>query len=159
MNYKKGEILMSKSRFIMRWPELGKEVRVESIDHNQQIFNWFLSNLPTKCLQTITVVAGLSLFMLNLPMNKERCNWIQEDSPLEDIVQMPKGRFTFFMTSGNVANLSCKFDRVTEPMSYVTWAEVIEEDKNILEEVGNQIWENTMMEKKPIYVEFVGMEG
>ena len=65
---------------------------------------------------------------------------------------------TFFMTTGNVANLSCKFDQMTEPMSYVTWAEVVEEDKPILREVGNRVWENTMSDKMPIYVEFLGVE-
>ncbi len=148
---------MAKKQFIMRWSALNKQVRVESIDHNQEIFDWFLTNLPTSCLQTVTVVAGKSLFMLNLPMSQE-CNWIQENCPLEDVVEMPEGRMTFFMTTGNVANLSCKFDQMTEPMSYVTWAEVVEEDKPILREVGNRVWENTMSDKMPIYVEFLGVE-
>ena len=150
---------MSNAKLIMRWPELGKEVRVAPIEMNQEIYDWFLANCPTKCVQTTTVVAGMSLFMLNIPMEKVKCNWIQEEMPLEDIVQMNVGRFTFFMTTGNVANCSCKFGRVTEPMSYVTWAEVIEEDKELLQEVGNQLWENLMSEKKPIHVEFVKMEG
>ena len=72
---------------------------------------------------------------------------------------MNKGRFTFFMTTGNVANLSCKFDYVTEPMEYVTWAEVIPEDKELLLEVGQQLWENLMNEKKIVHVEFVAEEG
>lgn len=148
---------MAKKQFVMKWSALNKQVRVESIDHNQKIFDWFLKNLPTACLQTVTVVAGKSLFMLNLPMSQE-CDWIQEECPLEDVVEMPEGRMTFFMTTGNVANLSCKFDRMTEPMSYVTWAEVVEEDKPILREVGNQVWENTMGGKTPIYVEFLGVE-
>ena len=146
------------TKFIMRWPELGKQVRVGPVEHNQAIFDWFMTNLPTRCVQTETVVAGQSLFMLNLPMSKE-CNWIQEESPLEDIVQMNKGRFTFFMTTGNVANLSCKFDYVSEPMEYVTWAEVIPEDKELLLEVGQQLWENLMNEKKIVHVEFVAEEG
>ena len=150
---------MSDARIIMRWPELGKQVRVAPIHHNQQVFDWFEKNLPTRCLQTVTVVAGLSLFMLNLPMDKVACDWIQEELPLEDIVEMPKGRFTFFMTTGSVANLSCKFDLVTEPMKYVTWAEVVDEDKALLNEVGHTLWENTMMEKLPVHVEFVRMEG
>ena len=43
-------------QFIMRWSELGKQVRVEPIGHNQEILSWFLKNLPTSCLQTVTVV-------------------------------------------------------------------------------------------------------
>lgn len=147
------------NEIIMRWPELKKQVRLASIHHNQEVFEWFGSNLPTRCLQTCTVVAGLSLFMLNLPMEKEKCNWLQEELPLENIVEMPIGRLTFFMTTGSVANLSCKFSDVTEAMSYVTWAEVVEEDKATLQEVGATIWENTLSEKMPIHVEFVRMEG
>ncbi|MCI8551789.1 MAG: hypothetical protein HFF56_02165 [Lawsonibacter sp.] len=150
---------MPEKQFIMRWRGLGKQVRVRAIDHNQEIFSWFVKNLPTSCLQTETVVAGKSLFMLNVPMKKVACDWIQEERRVEDVVQMPIGRMTFFMTTGNVADISCKFGQMTEPMSYVTWAEVIEEDKPILVEVGELLWENTMCEKKPIIVEFVDEEG
>ena len=76
--------------------------------------------------------------MLNVPMNKEKCGWIQENCELEDVVEMPIGRLTFFMTTGNVADISCKYGRMTEPMSYVTWAEVVDEDKKTLAEVGEQ---------------------
>jgi hypothetical protein len=146
---------MEKPHFIMRWPKLGKEVRVVPTEHNQKLFDWFVENLPTSCLQTHTVVAGYSLFMLNLPMKKS-FPWRQEDLPIEDIVQMPKGRFTFFMTTGKVANLSCKWDEVTEPMSYITWAEVADEDKPILYEVGKKIYDIAMGSTKEIvYVEFV----
>jgi hypothetical protein len=145
---------MEKLEFIMRWPELGKEVRVVPVDHNVELFRWFLENLPTSCLQTHTVVAGFSLFMLNLPM-KQTFPWRQEDLPLEDIVQMPKGRFTFFMTTGKVANLSCKWGDVTEPMSYITWAEVAAEDKPTLFEVGKKIYDIAMGSTKEItHVEF-----
>jgi hypothetical protein len=146
---------MDNPQFLMRWPELDKQVRVEPINHNQKLFDWFVENLPTSCLQTHTVVAGYSLFMLNLPM-KKTFSWRQEDLPIEDIKLMPKGRFTFFMTVGKVANLSCKWGEVTEPMSYITWAEVVDEDKPILFEVGKKIWEIAMSSTKEIvHVEFV----
>ena len=63
---------MPEMQFIMRWKQLDKQVRVASVEHNQEIFDWFIKNLPTSCLQTVTVVAGESLFMLNVPMNKEK---------------------------------------------------------------------------------------
>lgn len=150
---------MLEKQFIMRWKALGKQVRVRPIEHNQEIFSWFMKNLPTACLQTETVVAGKSLFMLNVPMKKASCDWIQEERQVEDVVQMPIGRMTFFMTTGNVADISCKFGQMTEPMSYVTWAEVAEEDKDTLVEVGERLWENTMCEKKPVIVEFINEEG
>lgn len=150
---------MREKQFIMRWKALGKQVHVRPVGHNQEIFAWFLKNLPTACLQTETVVAGKSLFMLNVPMKKAVCDWIQEERQVEDVVQMPIGRMTFFMTTGNVADISCKFGQMTEPMSYVTWAEVAEEDKDTLVEVGEQLWENTICEKKPVIVEFLIEEG
>ena len=150
---------MNRSIFIMRWPELNQQVRVRPIEHNQELFEWFLKNLPTNCLQTVTVVAGFSLFMLNLPM-KLKFPYRQEDMPIEDIVQMPKGRFTFFMTIGKVANLSCKFGEVTEPMSYMTWAEVVDEDKPILFDVGKKLWSIAMgSTKEVVHVEFLNGEG
>lgn len=149
---------MPEMQFIMRWKQLNKQVRVASVEHNQEIFDWFIKNLPTSCLQTVTVVAGESLFMLNVPMNKEKCGWIQENCELEDVVEMPIGRLTFFMTTGNVADISCKYGRMTEPMSYVTWAEVVDEDKKTLAEVGEQLWENTMSKKEPVIVEFLKAE-
>lgn len=142
----------------MSWPQLDEKVRIKKIDKNQDIFDWFVKNLPARGLQTVTVVAGLSLFMLNLPMDKVACEWVQETSPLEDIVEMPVGRFTFFMTTGNVANLSCKFSEVTEDMKYVTWADVYEDDIATLKKVGEFIWNNTLGEKKPIFVEFFTSE-
>ena len=150
---------MPQKRFLMRWPELGKEVRVEPIHHNQELFDWFLENLPTKCVQTLTVVAGLGLYMQNVPMPNVPCNWIQENQPMEDISQYPSGRFMFFMTAGNVSNMVCKVSFFTEPLPYPTWAEVIEEDKQILNEVGWEIWESLLMEKKTYHVEFLRVEG
>ncbi len=135
--------------FKMEWPELGKNVRVKPISHNIEVYDWFLSNLPTECLQTVTVVAGYSLFMLNLPL-KQSFPWKQKELICENIVDMPKGRFTFFNTVGKTANLSCKFGLVTEPMSYVTWAEVVEEDKKILVEVGEKLWSIAMGVNKEI---------
>ncbi len=150
---------MENIRFIMQWPELGKKVRVGPVEHNQDLFRWFTKSLPTNCLQTVTVVAGYSLFMLNLPL-KDKFPWKQEDLILENITNMPVGRFTFFNTTGRVANLSCKFGLVTEPMSYITWAEVVDEDKNTLVEVGQKLWSIAMgTEKEIVTVKFIGAEA
>jgi hypothetical protein len=64
------------------------------------------------------------------------------------------------MTTGKVANLSCKCGEVTEPMSYPTWAQVVEEDLPVLEEVGERIWSIFMgNEKEIVHAEFVRVEG
>ena len=38
---------MPEMQFIMRWKQLNKQVRVASVEHNQEIFDWFIKNLPT----------------------------------------------------------------------------------------------------------------
>ncbi len=47
--------------FVMRWPELGKQVRVRAIDQNKDVFKWFVENLPITALQGHNVVAGYAL--------------------------------------------------------------------------------------------------
>jgi hypothetical protein len=96
--------------------------------------------------------------MQNIPM-RVPCNWIQEDRPMENLGEIPEGRFMFFMSTGNVANICCKVDWVTEDLYYPTWCETIEEDKPILKDVGWIIWESLLMEKKTFHVEFAGQEG
>ncbi|NCB31523.1 MAG: hypothetical protein EOM66_08970 [Clostridia bacterium] len=158
MSNEEEEELMNTSAFIMRWPELGKQVRCEPIHHNRELFDWFLSNLPTKCVQTVTVVAGLQLYMQNVNMPKVACNWIQEDKPLEEMANYPVGRFMFFMTAGHVANFTCKAGYATEPMAYPTWAEVVDADKETFVATANEIWESLLMEKKTYHVEFFAAE-
>lgn len=149
---------MNKSQFIMRWPEFDKQVRCEPIHHNRELFDWFMSNLPTKCVQTLTVVAGLQLYMQNVKMPNVECNWIQENQPLELMAEYPVGRFMFFMTAGHVANFTVKAGYATEPMPYPTWAEVVEEDKETFVAVANEIWESLLMDKKTYHVEFFAAE-
>jgi len=150
---------MGESQFIMRFPELQKELRVGPIEHNQAVFRWFVDNLPTRALAGHTVVAGFSLFVINIPV-RNPFPWKESDLVIEDISKMPIGRCTFFMTAGKVANVSCKCGEVTEPMSYITWADVVEEDKPALYEVGRAIWKIFMGNKKDIvHIEFVKAEG
>ena len=65
-----GVDFMEEPRFIIRWPELNKQVRVGPIEHNRKLYDWFLENLPARCIQTTTVVAGLSVNMQFIRMNK-----------------------------------------------------------------------------------------
>ena len=153
-----GVDFMEEPRFIIRWPELNKQVRVGPIEHNRKLYDWFLENLPARCIQTTTVVAGLSVNMQFIRMNKTACDWIQEDMKLEYIHEWPCGRGFMFMTAGNVAHLCFKVDWVTEPLAYPTFCEVIEEDKPILKEVGWFFWEHLLMEKETFHVEFIREE-
>lgn len=150
---------MENAGYIMRWPELDREVHVAPIEHNRELFDWFLSNLPTRCVQTVTVVAGLSLYMQNIPMKQHACNWIQENAKLERIDKYNTGRMMFFMTAGHTANICCAADWITEPLYYPTWCEVIDEDKPIVREVAWTIWNSLLQDKKTYHVEFLPWEG
>jgi hypothetical protein len=145
--------------FVMRWPELDKEVRVKPIEHNREVFDWFVENLPIKALQGHTVVSGYGLFSQNLGFLK-LFPWRENDLAKDDLSMMPDGRMAFFMTAGRAGSLIVKWGEMTEPLSYVTWAEVIEEDKKTLAEVGKKMWRISMGIPKPlVHVEFVRVEG
>jgi len=145
--------------FVMRWPELDKQVRVKPIEQNREVFDWFVENLPIKALQGHTVVSGYGLFSQNLGFKKVFA-WREKDLAKDDLSKMPDGRLAFFMTTGKVGNLIVKWGEMTEPLSYVTWAEVVEEDKTTLAEVGKKMWSIFIGIEKPIvHVEFVGVEG
>lgn len=139
--------------FIMRWPELEKQIRLGPIEHNQEVFEWFCDNLPTSCIQTHTVVAGYCLTCMSLPV-KNPFMYNFKDLKQENLVDLRKGRMLLNMTIGNVINFGVKYAEMTEPMFYPTFAEVIEEDKDTMVEVGNFVWENILREKKIIHVEF-----
>lgn len=151
-------MLNNKKMFILHWPELNVQVRVCPIHHNQDLFDWFYANLPTRCVQTVTVVAGLQMYFQNIPMNKVPCNWIQEEMKSEFMHEYPVGTFMFFMTAGNVAGATCKAGWQTEPMNYPTWAKVIDEDISLLTESGWRIWESSLMKKDTFHAEFFAGE-
>lgn len=149
---------MKTPAFYMYWPEFNKKVCVAPIHHNRELFDWFMQNLPTKCVQTVTVCAGLQMYMQNVPMPKVACNWIQENQPMELMSEYPVGRCMFFMTAGHVANFTVKAGYATEPMPYPTWAEVVDEDKELFVEIANEIWESILQDKKTFHVEFSAVE-
>jgi hypothetical protein len=150
---------VSDSSFIMRWPELGKQVRVRPIEHNRKVFDWFVENLPARSLQGHTVVAGFALCTLNLFVRKA-FPWRATDFVRENFVAVPMGRLTFFTPGGRIADIGCKWGEISEPMSYITWAEVVEQDKPIVTEVGQKIWSIFMgNDKSPIvHVEYLKTE-
>ena len=137
----------------MGWPELSKEIHLAAIEHNNEVFEWFHGNLPTSCIQTHTVVAGYCLSCMSLPV---RNPFLFKFSELkqENLIELKKGRMILNMTIGNVINFGLKWDQMTEPMFYPSFAEVIAEDTEVMREVGKAVWNNILFEKKIIHVEF-----
>ena len=149
---------MSKS-FIMRWPELGKQVRVKAIEQNEEVFEWFVRNLPMRGLQGHMLVSGYGLFSQNVGFG-EAFPWREGELAKEALSEMPVGRMAFCMTTGKVGNVMVKWGEMTEPLGYVSWGQVVKEDLGVLEEVGKKVWGIFMGIGKPlVHVEFVGVEG
>ncbi len=145
-------------QFVIRWPELNAQVRARAIHHNQHLFDWFVANLPTRSVLNTSVVAGLQLNFQNLPITKVPCDWIQEDCPREFMDEYPAGTFMFFMTAGNVAGMNIKVGAQTEHMDYPTFARVIDEDMETLNEVAWKVWEDVLMGKKTYHADILAAE-
>ena len=140
--------------FLIKWPELGQEVRVKPIEQNREVFEWFVENLPVRALQGHAVVSGFGLFSQNLSFKKPY-KWRESDLELEDLSKMANGRLVFYMTTGKVGNLIVKWGEMTEPLNYACWATVVEEDLETLEKVGKKMWSICLGIEKPIvHVEF-----
>jgi hypothetical protein len=58
------------------------------------------------------------------------------------------------MGNGTSAGFVIKYGRITEDMSYPTFAQVVEEDLPVLKEVGAAQWETMLITKKIIIAEF-----
>ena len=141
--------------FYLNWPELDKRVRVGPLRHNAQVFEWFTTNLPTKSLQTHTVVAGYCLTSMSVPVTHP-FPWRLETLVQEDLTELAVGRALLNMTVGRVVNLGFKWEAMTETMSYASWSEVLEEDIPVLQEVGRAVWANMLSrEKRLIHLEFL----
>jgi hypothetical protein len=145
--------------FLMRWPELSKEVRVEPIERNREVFDWFVGNLPLRALQGHAVVSGFGLFSQNVGF-KKRYQWREAELELENLSKMAEGRLAWVRTIGKAGNLIVKWGEMSEPLDYASWATVVEEDLETLAEVGQKMWSTCLAIEKPIiHVEFRELES
>jgi len=143
--------------FKIKWSTLDKEVRCKKIEHNQFIFDWFVKQFPIKALQGHTMAAGEALMLVSVPL-KEALNWKPRSEAMEEIRAQKEGRITMFMGNGTSTGIVIKYGKITEDMSYPTFAEVIEEDLPILKKVGEQQWNAMLFTKEIIIAEFCKME-
>ena len=143
--------------FKIKWESLGKEVRCKKIEHNQFMFDWFEEQLPVKSMQGHTLAAGWAIMHVSVPLNKP-VNWEMRTEVTEVIGEQNEGRVTMFMGNGTSAGLVIKYGRITEDMSYPTFAEVVEEDLGILKEVGEAQWEAILYTKEIMIAEFCKVE-
>jgi len=139
--------------FRIRWEVLNREVRCRRIEHNQLICDWFIRQLPIRSLQGHTMAAGEALLLVSVPLNSP-VNWKPRTEVQEEIRRQKEGRITLFMANGTSAGLVIKYGRITEDMSYPTFAEVVDEDLSVLKEVGEAQWQALLGTKQIIIAEF-----
>ena len=143
--------------FIMKWPELNKQVVCEKIGHNQEMFDWWVSQLPLHSLVGHIMVAGWGMYAVSVPLHKPT-TWIPRTEVVEEIRKQKDGRLDFFMPMGSVTSILIKYGEFTETMSYPTFAQVREADMGILREAGKAVWRAVTKTKDIITIEFIKKE-
>ena len=143
--------------FIMRWPTLGKQVVCERIEHNKQIFDWWLDQLPTGSVQSHTIVSGWCLYSVAIPV-KTPITWKPGTEVKEDLSKGVDGRFKITIPVGGVVEMLVKYGRRTETVACITFAQVRDEDLPIVREVGAAQWKAVMQTGEVITVEFLKAE-
>ena len=88
-----------------------------------------------------------------VPLNSP-VDWEPRTEKVEEIGRQNKGRFSLFMGNGTSAGFVVPYGRVTEDMSYPTFAEVVPEDMPILCEVGERQWQSMLHTNEIIIAEF-----
>src|SRR4030042_2261959 len=85
--------------FLMSFPELNLSVKVEPLANNQNLYDWFLENLPLKGIQSHAVVSGKIIYIMNLRM-KKACPVRYRHLAVEDLSEGKDGRIFIFITAG-----------------------------------------------------------
>ncbi len=145
-------------QFIMRFPELNKQVVCEKLDHNREQFDWWVSQLPLRAVQGHIMVAGWGLYTFTVKL-RERVTWVPRTEVIEQICKQADGMVDFFMPMGSVASILVKYGEFTETMSYPTFAKVREQDLPALREVGAAVWRSEVKTKEIFTVEYLAAEG
>jgi hypothetical protein len=140
--------------FIMRWPDLGKQVRCDKIGINKHIFDWWIAQLPLRTVQCHTMVSGWCLYSVSVEV-KTQMDWLPGSEAVEDLSLMPVGRISTFSPVGEAMELVTKYDAATEYMDLISFAQVREEDFPILREVGAAVWDAVISTKEIILVGYV----
>lgn len=145
-------------QFVMRWPSLGKQVVFEKIGHNQEQFDWWVSQLPLKSVQGHVLVAGWGMTAWSVPLKKPT-TWEPRTEVTEVIRFQKDGRLNMFMPMGGVTTILAKYGEFTETLGLASFGQVREEDIDTLREVGEAVWRAVIKTKEIIIVEYISMEA
>ena len=144
---------------IMRWPELGKQVRLRSIETNEKAFEQLKRNLPIKAVQGHEMVGGWLLRNRSVLLTKEPFTQSAAELSEERMDKAPIGRVSLLFPQGGTTELLVKYGEAVDDRPYVPVAQVVPEDIATLEQMGKQQWKSATRTKEIILVELVAEEG
>jgi hypothetical protein len=137
----------------MSWPELGKEVLVEPLKVNKELFDWFLENVPCKSVQGHAVVSGELTYTKDIPICKPMTfKYRKLESML--LTEAPLGTVFINVSRGRAGVIMIKYGAITENMSYPVLGQVRKKDLGIAKEVGAMVWDAIYNTKKIITCRF-----
>ncbi len=140
--------------FTMKWPELGIEILCESIDKNQDVFETFAANLPTKALQGHEMLGGWILRDRSVIFSKKKFAFKREELSYEQMKDAPVGRVSLLNPLGKSAELLVKYGDCVDDRNYVPFAQVAAADIEKLQKAAKDIWKSAVRTKEVIIVEF-----
>ena len=146
------------SKFVMRWPELGLEVKCESIGVNEAACEQMVANMPIKAVQGHEMVGGWALHDRSVIFGKKPFDLRASDLVQETMEEAPVGRISLLCPQTTGTELLVKYDEMVDNREYVPVAQVVEEDLEVLKKAGRAQWKSATRTKEVITVEFVAGE-
>ena len=146
------------SKFVMRWPELGLEVKCESIGVNEAACEVLVANLPIKAVQGHEMVGGWCLHDRSVIFGKKAFGLRASELVQETMDEAPEGRISLLFPQTSGSELLVKYGETVDNRKYVPVAQVVEEDLEVLKKAGRAQWKSATRTKEVITVEFVAGE-
>lgn len=140
-------------KIIACWPELNKQCRIEAINLNPTLFDWFASCLPYVSTQGHAVVSGDLLYTKNIYVPYS--NYIYGKLEMELLTEAPVGRVFINVSRGKTGTIMIKYtDSITEDMPYPVIGQIVSEDLNNIKEVGDAVWDGYYTSKEYYQCQF-----
>ena len=142
-------------RFKMVWPQLNLSVRCQSCGKNENALKILMENMPIQTIQGHEMVGGWMLRNRALYMVKRFFDSPAQELESESMKDAPVGRISLLFPQGNSTEMLVKYDVCEDFRSYTPVADVVEEDLEILKQVGQLQWKSATRTKEILAVEFV----
>ena len=138
----------------IRWPELDKEVLVEPVEVNKELFDWFVENTPCKSIQGHAVVSGDLTYTKTIPVHKPM-KFMYSALEAMLLTEAPVGTIFINVSRGKVGTIMMKYSSdITEDMPYPVIGRVRKEDLGIAKEVGDMVWDAIYNTKRILTCQF-----